>query len=159
MKIIKTALLAISLMGAAQNIEAQEVYDIVEKSAQSVINNPNANDFDLKVNQFKLTALHYVRNKGIKLHGGIQSDMLDMQAYCLNVFLTDYLTALKKATAAERKNVIMVFVNATRKYPLYDDKDRETTEAFVKDPGGFTPFSINVNWEKAMEDEQAALKK
>ena len=42
------------------------------------------------------------------------------------------------------------YVKATRENPLYEDKDIEKTEAFVNDPGGYTPFSINVNWENAL---------
>lgn len=159
MKAIRLIALALIVMAGAQKIQAQEVFNIILQNAETVINNPNASDLETKINQFKVTALRYIPTKAIKLNGGIQADVLDIQAYSLNVFISDYLEALRKTSQANRKNVVMVFVNATRKYPLFDDKDRETTEAFVKDPGGFTPFSINVNWEKALEEEQAALKK
>lgn len=158
MKKVKFILLALLFIGAAGSAKAQDVFNIVLQKAEGIVNNPKTTDFDLKVNQFKVTALRYIPTKGIKLNGSVSTDFMDIQAYYLNVFITDYFTALKKTPAADRKKCIMKFVQATRNNPLYQDPDRESTESFVKDPGGYTPFSINVNWEKAVEELEKAKK-
>lgn len=152
MKRMKFMLIILMMLGAASTIQAQEVFDIVLKKAESIVNNPRASEFELKVNQFKLTALRYIPNTGIRLNGNVSTELMDIQAYSLNVFITQYFSDLQKTPVSDRKKLIMKYVEATRKYPLYDDKDTETTEAFVKDPGGYTPFSINVNWQNAIEE-------
>ncbi len=162
MKRMKLALMTLLMMGAANTVKAQQdqnVFDIVLKSAESVVNNPKASEFDLKVNQFKVTALLYVRNQGIKKNGKVPTTVLEEQAYGLHMFLFKYLNAIKNTPAENRKDCIMTFVQVTRNHPMYDDKDKETTESFVKDPGGFTPFSINVNWAEALAELEEAEKK
>lgn len=156
MRKIKFMLLAIMLMGAASSVKAQEVFNIVLHKAENVVNNPHANEFDLKVNQYKVTALRYIATTGIKINGKVQEEFLNMQAYALNVFLQKYMTAITKTPKESRKNIVMQFVHATRNHPLYKDNNKEATESFVKDPGGFTPFSLNVDWEKALEEIEKA---
>lgn len=149
---MKKLLIAIAMMGATTFCQAQEVFNIVLKKAEDALCNPKASEFELKVNQFKVTALRYVPTKGIKLNGEVSTELMDLQAYNLNVFLTEYFKALKAVPEADRMNCIMHFVHATQKHPLYKDDDKEATEAFVNDPGGYTPFSINVKWEDALEE-------
>lgn len=157
MRKIKKMLMALFLFGSANAAMAQsesgDVFNYVLQKSENIINNPNASDFELKVNQFKVTALRYVPTAGIRIYGQANTEVMDLQAVYLNEFITKYFTAIRKTTAdKERKDCIMKFVKATRNNPLYDDKDREATEAFVNDPGGFTPFSINVNWQKAVAE-------
>lgn len=157
---MKSLLLALALMGTANHAKAQEeVFDIVLHKAERIVNTPNASEFDLKVNQFKLTALNYIPTTGIRIYGSVEKSFMNTQALNLNIFLTEYFKALKNTPINDRKNCIMKFVKATRNHPLYDDKDREFTESFVKDPGGYTPFSINVNWEQAVAEIENEAKK
>lgn len=151
-------LACILFLGAAVQSQAQEVFNYVLEKAEGIVNDPNANDIDLKINQFKATALRYIPTAGIRLHGQASVEMMDVQAVSLNEFLLKYFAVLQKVPVKERKNYVMLFVNATRKHVLYpDEKKRDITDAFIKDPGGLTPFSLNVNWEKAVEEVKAAL--
>ena len=159
MKTMRIMLLFLVMAGATSTVKAQEVFNAVLQKAESIVNDPNASEMDLKINQYKVTALRYIPSAGIRLYGETTTNVMDVQAYYMSVFLTDYFAAVQKtagATESQKKDAIMKFVKATRHNPLYDDDDIENTEAFVKDPGGFTPFSLNVNWEKAVKEEQGA---
>ncbi len=147
---MKKLLIALVMMGAASTMNAQEVFNYLLDKSEKIVNNPKASDFDLKVNQFKVTALRYIPTTGIKMKGGVSTEFMDVQAYSMNAFILSYFKALQTTPEAGRKDCIMRYVKATRENPLYEDKDIENTEAFVNDPGGYTPFSINVNWENAL---------
>ncbi len=147
---MKYMLFAIMMMGTANMVNAQEVYNIIRQKAESIVNNPRASQFDTKVNQFKLTALTYLTRKGAK-NGQMEAAVMDNQALALNIFLTNYFKEIKNIPEKERLEVIKKYFKAAQANPMYDDNDRAITESFVSDPGGFTPFSINVNWEKALE--------
>jgi hypothetical protein len=59
----KSILFAVIMLAvtSVQEIKAQEVYDYLLDKAELVINDPNSKDFDLKVAQFKFTAMRYFR--------------------------------------------------------------------------------------------------
>lgn len=150
MKKMKYLLFAIMMMGAANTVSAQDVYNIIRQKAEDIVNNPRATQFDTKVNQFKLTALTYLTRKGAK-NGEMEAAVMDNQALAMNIFLTNYFKEIRNIPEKDRMEVIKKYFKAAQANPMYEDNDRATTESFVTDPGGFTPFSINVNWEKALE--------
>lgn len=147
---MKLMLMVLMMMGAATTVKAQEVFNILKQSAENIVNNPKATEFELKVNQYKLTALQYIPSQAIKQFGKTTTATMDIQAYYLNVFLTHYFKEIQGTkNEKDRKEVIDKYIKATQNNPMYEDKNRAATESFVNDPGGYTPFSINVNWEKA----------
>jgi hypothetical protein len=79
------------LLIATANINAQEIYDYLLDKSEQVINNPRSNDFELKVAQFKATAMRYFRKNIIKQEGSVSSTWLDEQALALNEFVTNFL--------------------------------------------------------------------
>lgn len=152
-------ILLLTLVCAAEKASAQDVFNIVFRTAEEVVNSDNSSDFDIKVNQFKMTTLKYYLSTGVKKNGSVMSDEMDLMAYSLNVFLTKYLSDIRKTKDEARKECVMKYIKITRACPMYEDPDKEMTESFVSDPGGFTPFSINVNWIKALEELEKADKK
>lgn len=160
MRTIRIMIVCTLLMGAATQIQAQDVFNYVLEKAEGIVNNPHSTEIDLKINQFKATALRYIPTAGIRLHGSANVETMDVQAVGLNEFLLKYFSVLQKVPAKDRKAYVMLFVEASRKHVLYpDEKNKEISEAFVKDAGGLTPFSLNTNWEKAVAEVNAALKK
>lgn len=152
--VCKILLAAVMTMGVSE-AHSQEVFKYLKQKNEDVINDPKSSEFDLKVSQYKLTCLQYIVTAGVKLNGKTTTEIMDNQALNMNIFLTNYMSDIQKMTnktEAERKECIMKYVEITRQYPLYKDNNVETTESFVKDPGGYTPFSINVDWVKAVAE-------
>lgn len=145
----------IALFGllSAGQVKAQDVFNQVVSNAKLVIEDPKADPFILAVSQFKYTALQYLCTTAIKRNGGgVAADLLDRQAYSLNHFIISYFSELAKAqkeSDAKQKDIMKKYWRACAEHPMFKDEDKETTEAFMKDPGCITPFSIDTDWEKA----------
>jgi hypothetical protein len=153
----KSILFAVIMLAvtSVQEIKAQEVYDYLLDKAELVINDPNSKDFDLKVAQFKFTAMRYFRKNIILQEGSISSTWLDEQALALNEFVTNYFIELAKNSHASEKNrmqIIMRYCNASANHALFKNVDKSEAESFVDDKGGFTPFSLNTNWVEALAE-------
>lgn len=147
--------LLVAFLLLATNVSAQEVYDYLLDKAELVINDPKSNDFDLKVAQFKSTAMRYFRKNIIQQEGSISTVWLDEQALALNEFVTNYLMELSQnsnASESKRKKIIMRYCKASENHPLFKDVDKEEAESFVYDKGGYTPFCLNTNWVEALEE-------
>ncbi len=148
----KLAIIAMMLL-ATGTMKAQEIYNYLLDKSEQVINNPNSSDFDLKVAQFKYTAMRYFRKNIIQQKGSISAQWLNEQAVSLNEFVTNYLAELAKNSHADektRKEIIMKYCTASRKYTLFKKVDKEESEAFISDNGGYTPFCLNTDWVKAL---------
>lgn len=151
----KLIILALLLTATATNIKAQEIYDYLLDKSEQVINTPQSKDFDLKVAQFKVTAMRYFRKHIIQQNGSVSSTWLDAQALALNEFVTNYLVELSQnsnATEAARKAVVMRYCKASENNAMFKKVDKEEAESFVYDKGGYTPFCLNTNWVAALEE-------
>lgn len=148
-------LIMVSLLGlvSAMPMKAQEVFNQVVNNAKLVLEDPRADQFLINVSQFKYTALQYLCNTAIKENGGsVEADFLDKQAYSLNHFVISYFSELAKAqkqSNAAQKDIMKRYWKACAENPMFKNQDKETTDAFINDPGCITPFSINTDWEKA----------
>ena len=139
------------------NINAQEIYDYLLDKSELVINNPESKDFDLKVAQFKVTAMRYFRKKIILQEGSVSSTWLDEQALALNEFVTNYLVELSQNSNGSneiRKKIIMRYCKASANHTLFNNVDREEAESFIYDKGGYTPFCLNTNWVEALAESK-----
>ena len=157
----KTLLLAVmGLMTINPGAKAQEVVNQVVENAKLILEDPKADQFLIAVAQFKYTALQYLCTTAIKQNGGgVASDLLDQQAYSLNHFITSYFSELAKAQTQSKtaqKDIMKRYWKASSENPMFKGQDKEITESFLNDPGSITPFSINVDWEKA--DKAATAK-
>ncbi len=152
----KLTLIAMMLL-ATSAMQAQEVYDYLLDKAEQVINDPKSTDFDLKVSQFKATAMRYFRKNIIEQEGSISAQWLDEQALALNEFVTNYLIELAQNSHAEdkvRKDIIMKYCAASRNHAMFKNVDKAESEVFIIDKGGYTPFCLNTNWVEALEESK-----
>ena len=148
---------ALLLTAATANIRAQEIYDYLLDKSELVINNPESKDFDLKVAQFKVTAMRYFRKKIILQEGRVNSTWLDEQALALNEFVTNYLVELSQNSNGSneiRKKIIMRYCKASANHTLFNNVDKEEAESFISDKGGYTPFCLNTNWVEALAESK-----
>ena len=145
------------LLIATANINAQEIYDYLLDKSEQVINNPRSNDFELKVAQFKATAMRYFRKNIIKQEGSVSSTWLDEQALALNEFVTNFLVELSQnsnGTNETRKKIIMRYCKSSANHTLFKNVDKEEAEALISDKGGYTPFCLNTNWVEALAESK-----
>lgn len=155
-------ILIIALMGiiSTGNIKAQEVFNQVVNNAKLVLEDPRADSFLTAVSQFKYTAMQFLCTTAIKQKGGpVEANMLDRQALALNNFIISYFRELGKAQKSSdsaQKDIMKRFWRACNENPMFENQDREITDAFINDPDCITPFSINTNWvmaEKAVTEK------
>ncbi len=142
------------MMGTC-TMQAQEVYDYLLDKSEQIIDNPQSKDFDLKIAQFKVTAMRYFRKHIIQQEGSISSIWLDEQALALNEFVTNYLIELAKnshATEKTRMKIVLKYCRASENHAMFKKVDKEEAEAFISDKGGYTPFSLNTNWVEALAE-------
>lgn len=154
---MKKIIFAAILLMTCVNIQAQEVYDYLLDKAEQVVNNPESKDFDLKVAQFKSTAMRYFRKKIIERDGSVSVVWLDEQALALNEFVTNFLMELSQnsnATENQKKKIIMRYCKASEAHPLFKEVDMEEAKSFVYDNGGYTPFNLNTNWVEALQESK-----
>ncbi len=152
-KYMKKLVLIAMVLLATSSAKAQEIYDYLLDKAELVINNPNSSEFDLKVAQFKFTAMRYFRKNIIQQEGGISAQWLDEQALALNEFVTNYLMDLSKNSHLNekaRKAIVMRYCEASRNHAMFKNADKKESEAFIVDKGGYTPFCLNTNWVEAV---------
>ena len=146
------SVMLIALMGVAP-MKGQEVFNQVVSNAKLVLEDPRADQFLISISQFKYTALQYLCNTAIRENGGsVEADFLDAQAYSLNHFVISYFSELAKAqkqSNTAQKDIMKRYWKACANNPLFKNQDKETTDAFINDPGCITPFSINTDWTKA----------
>lgn len=143
------------LMMGTCTMQAQEVYDYLLDKSEQIIDNPQSKDFDLKIAQFKVTAMRYFRKHIIQQEGSISSIWLDEQALALNEFVTNYLIELAKnshATEKTRMKIVLKYCRASENHAMFKKVDKEEAEAFISDKGGYTPFSLNTNWVEALAE-------
>ena len=155
---MKKWILILMIFSSVSYLKAQEVFNTMLEKATSVVNSEDRNDYNTKINYFYYTELNYMKNKS-KASNQAGFKVLDEQAYAMQEFVTDFFKQMAAANDKNRKNVIKIFVNATRENPHFDDKDNQTTLSFVSDPEYITPFSLNTDWIVAHKEAKKALKK
>lgn len=131
---------------------AQDVYNYVLQSATRTVNSPTSNFTQTQIAQFKRTALIYLKQKAFEQCDSVTTQLLDTQAYYLSEFITLFFEEIIKAkrlTDDERRERIMLFMDASVSNPMFQDDDQETTMSYINDGGEITPFCLNTDWQKA----------
>lgn len=54
----------------------------------------------------------------------------------------------------ERKKIIMRYCLASNKYPLFENVNKKDADVFLHDKEGYTPFTLNTDWIKALAESQ-----
>ena len=152
-----TLLLGVLAMGA----NAQEIYKIVYKNAEQIVNDPNSGVTKARIAQFKVSQLTYLYQKAFETMPEVTDRFLDVQAYYLTEFMSLYQAELVKSskeTPEERAKKVMIFLDATVSNPLFNDTDEETIYAYIKEGTELTPFSLDTDWQKALAAVKAQIK-
>lgn len=160
-RIITTMVLALVIaLGAGAQEVFNEIYRMAEKTAKDKQNTLD----ERKIATFKMDALSYMKTKtldGMMAHSMQLADtlstttvtILNYQAYALYQFVNLYVKKLSKqdtnrGLAAVRKK----FSDASLAHPYYHDLDRELVNAYVNNKDYPTPFSLDTDWVKALEE-------
>ena len=132
--------------------QAQSVYNMVLGNATRVVNSPSSSYTQTQIAQFKRTALIYMKSKAFEESDSVSADFLNIQAYYLSEFLSNFFNAIVQTKAKENKvkeATIERYMDASVSNPLYNDTDQETTMAYIIEGGQLTPFCLNTDWQKA----------
>lgn len=165
MKIItitRTFFIGIFLLGGGLTVSAQDVYNYVLESSTRVVNTPTSNFTNVRIAQFKRTALVYLKAKAFETQEQVTEDFLNTQAYYLSEFVTLFFNELIKSkndSEEMKKAKIDLFMDASFSNPLFNDSDTETVHAYVKEEGEITPFSLDTDWMKAFVAATVVLEK
>jgi hypothetical protein len=158
---MKTFLTTLLFGVFAMGVNAQEIYKIVYKNAEQIVNDPNSGVTKARIAQFKVSQLTYLYQKAFETMPEVTDRFLDVQAYYLTEFMSLYQAELVKSskdTPEERAKKVMIFLDATVSNPLFGDTDEETIYAYIKEGTELTPFSLDTDWQKALAAVKAQLK-
>jgi hypothetical protein len=158
---MKTFLMTLLFGVFAMGVNAQEIYKIVYKNAEQIVNDPNSGVTKARIAQFKVSQLTYLYQKAFETMPEVTDRFLDVQAYFLTEFMSLYQAELVKSskdTPEERAKKVMIFLDATVSNPLFGDTDEETIYAYIKEGTELTPFSLDTDWQKALAAVKAQLK-
>lgn len=144
------------------NVQAQSLYKTVYEHASKIVNDPNASDEQVELNQFKVTALNYITNY-LKKNNMVKDEYFyDSQAVNLSSFITDFYDNILKARAISTEKRIAVqncYRQAAMKHKLFNDSDKETVNCFLEETSSLTPFSLDTDWSGAYEEATMNVKK
>ena len=145
----------------AMGVNAQEIYKIVYKNAEQIVNDPNSGVTKARIAQFKVSQVTYLYQKAFETMPEVTDRFLDVQAYYLTEFMSLYQAELVKSskdTPEERAKKVMIFLDATVSNPLFGDTDEETIYAYIKEGTELTPFSLDTDWQKELAAVKAQIK-
>lgn len=160
---MKRILFSLALaLAALQPLDAQQVYEMVLASATQTVNNPTSNFTQVRLAQFKKTALTYMRQQAESADTAVKYSVLDYQAFYLNQFITSFLRQVIRYSGenqgGQRQAILRLFIQCSLDNPMWNDPDTATTQAYITENEELTPFSLDTNWQKAFEESEALLK-
>ena len=149
---LKKLLIFLFLLSIVATAKAQEVYNYVLNNAIRTVQSPTSGFTQTRIAQFKQTALTYLRKKALETMPEVTDQFLNTQAYYMSEFITlffDEILKSKKQDSEKKKAKIMLFMDASKSNPLFDDTDTETTDSYILEGNQLTPFSLNTDWPRA----------
>ena len=149
---LKISLILLFLLSCGTTAKAQEVYNYVLNNAIRTVQSPTSGFTQTRIAQFKQTALTYLRKKATETMPEVTDQFLNTQAYYMSEFITlffDEILKSKKQDSEKKKAKIMLFMDASKSNPLFDDTDTETTDSYILEGNQLTPFSLNTDWPRA----------
>lgn len=158
---MKRIILALLLLVGFQSIShGQEVYKEIMSLSQKLANDKSKDLQTRKVATFKVDALTYMAMKMNEVMPDSTVRILDYQAYALYDFVDLYLKKLTEAKSKKAKvEIIQLFKYASLQNQRFHDMDLDLVEAYIRKEGYITKFSLDTNWEKAVEQARGELRK
>lgn len=154
-----TLLCALSTGAKAQDV-FNEIYRLSEKAA-----NDRTNTLDeRKINTFKMDALSYMKTKTLERIIADNKDLssaindstvnkLNHQAYAMYSFVNLFIKRMARCDKqSQLDKVKKTFRETTINNPMYNDPDKALVLSYVNSPGFLTQFSLDTDWEKALEE-------
>ena len=139
---LKISLILLFLLSCGTTAKTQEVYNYVLNNAIRTVQSPTSGFTQTRIAQFKQT----------ETMPEVTDQFLNTQAYYMSEFITlffDEILKSKKQDCEKKKAKIMLFMDASKSNPLFDDTDTETTDAYILEGNQLTPFSLNTDWPRA----------
>lgn len=133
---------------------------MVLENATKTVNSPSKSFTQVKIAQFKSTALVYLKKKTFENSKEVKEEFLNTQAYYLSEFIFLFFTQIlkdHKLSDDERRKKIYLFMDASLSNPLFNDPDTETTQSYIKEGSELTPFSLDTDWQKAWHAAKSQL--
>jgi type II secretory pathway component PulJ len=149
MKKMMFALLVFSLITFSAN--AQQVYNEVFRLSKKIADSTQLDIETRKIATFKVDALEYMAMKAAEVMPDSSMSMLDHQAYALYDFINSFTRRLALAPKGQKDAIIAVYRNASINNSWFNDEDKELVWSYYNNPNYITQFSLDTNWEKAVE--------
>ena len=150
---MKKILIVIMLI-VGMNAQAQEVYNELRKTNKAIVENPQSHGIVRTISQFKLDALNYLAIKMQEEMPDSSVYFLDRQALAMNEYVQFYikkLVELNKMPQSLQEQMTKIFMDTSRQFPLFKDKDQEMVLSYYNRGECLTRFSLDTDWEKALE--------
>lgn len=151
----KILLSSLLLSVIAVKAGAQEIFKEV-KRIQKTFYNVKYNDKlkldERRVASFQWDAIEYMLMKG-KDSADFTERQLGEQTNAMMEFVQLYFKRLSEKSKSKEREVVMAkFKNASLGNSLFGDMDREMVQAYVDNPLYTTPFSLDTDWVKALQE-------
>ena len=143
-------------------MSAQDVYNYLLDATTNTVNNPTSSYTQVRIAQFKRTALVYLKRKAFETMPEVTEQFLNKQAYYMSEYVAlffDELLKGKKDDDNKRKAKIYLFMDTSKANPLFNDPDTDITDAYIIEGNELTPFSLNTDWQKAYGAVKVELEK
>lgn len=153
MKKIITALTL--LFALAINAQAQQIYEEVQnmqKNFKAIKYDTSKSLDERKVASFKWDAIEYMLFKA-KEDTAFTERQLGEQTYAMTEFVNLFFKRLGEANNKSKKQIVITrFKNASINNSLFNDMDKELVLGYYNNEKFATPFSLDTNWVKALEE-------
>lgn len=143
-------------------MSAQDVYNYLLDATTNTVNNPTSTYTQVRIAQFKRTALVYLKRKALETMPEVTEQFLNKQAYYMSEYVAlffDEILKGKKDNEQKRMAKIYLFMDTSKAYPLFDDPDTDMTDSYIIEGNELTPFSLNTDWQKAYGAVKVELEK
>ncbi len=147
-------ILLVCLLTISMNMQAQEVFQELRQKNRAIVENPQSNELVRQIGQFKLDALNYLIIKMQEEMPDSSAYYLDVQAYSMDQYVQFYikkLVELNKMPQSLQEQMTKIFMDTSRQFPLFKDKDQEMVLSYYNRGECLTRFSLDTDWEKALE--------
>jgi hypothetical protein len=153
---MKKTLTAFAILFAfTVNVHAQQIFNEVKNMQKNFYNikyDTSKSMDERRVASFKWDAIQYMLYKSND-ETSFTEQQLGEQTLYMTEFVNLYFKRLAEANSKSKKNIVVArFKNASINNSLFNDMDKELVLGWVNNTKFATPFSLDTNWKKALEE-------
>lgn len=143
------------MLGLGLQAQAQQIFEEVkrmQKGFQTVKYDTSKDMAERKVASFKWDVIEYMLYKaGEDAH--FTEQQLGEQTFAMTEYLALYFKRLAEAKNKSKKEIVVTrFKNASLNNSFFNDMDKELVLSYCDNPNFTTPFSLDTDWVKALEE-------